>query len=127
VLPGAVGRGLTVVISPLLALIHDQLEILKAAKIPATSINSKLSDQERANIETALKLPEGPAFKFVYLTPEQCATGRTRELLKGISLKKFVRAVVVDEAHCISGKEITTILHEFFCKKHILNQFLYNF
>ncbi|GAU97429.1 hypothetical protein RvY_08728-1 [Ramazzottius varieornatus] len=101
-LPGAVGYGLSVVISPLLALIHDQLTVLNGQNIPATSINSTLSEAERAAIENGLKAPSGPTFKFLYLTPEQCATERTKTLLKALSAKKVVRGVVVDEAHCIS-------------------------
>ena len=104
VLPGSVGKGTTVVISPLLALITDQLEILKKANVPAISINSLLSDRERDDVEKAIGLPEGPAYKFLYLTPEQCATFRTKRLLQDLATRKFLRAVVIDEAHCISGK-----------------------
>ncbi|OQV18262.1 ATP-dependent DNA helicase Q5 [Hypsibius exemplaris] len=101
-LPGCVGKGTTVVISPLLALIQDQMEILKKVNVPAVSINSTLSDKERKEIEKKMQLPAGPAYKFLYLTPEQCATDRTRRLLGGLAKSRFLRAIVIDEAHCIS-------------------------
>lgn len=80
------------------------MQILNGANIPAISINSKLREEERTAIEKQLQLPEGPAYKFLFLTPEQCATLRTRQLLGTLSTRRVLRAVVIDEAHCISGK-----------------------
>ncbi|XP_055331999.1 LOW QUALITY PROTEIN: ATP-dependent DNA helicase Q5-like [Paramacrobiotus metropolitanus] len=101
-LPGAVGKGLSIVVSPLLALIHDQLTVLKNAKIPCTTINSKLNEKERVTVENDLKNSEGCPYKFLYLTPEQCATHRTRELITHLANMNILRAIVIDEAHCIS-------------------------
>lgn len=104
VLPGAIGKGLSIIISPLLALIQDQLAVLNGVKIPSITINSLISESDRKDIEAGLSRPEGPAYKFLFLTPEQCAVQRTRVLLQGLAERKAIRAIVVDEAHCISGK-----------------------
>src|SRR5262245_26925416 len=87
--------GLTVVVSPLIALMKDQVDAMDAAGVPATFLNSSLdSDQSRRR---SGQLDQG-IFKLLYVAPE-------RLMLSGFleSLKRWnVSLIAVDEAHCIS-------------------------
>ncbi len=94
-LPAVLLDGLTVVVSPLIALQHDQVEKLKKRGIVAAYINSTLEGAERAEMFARVK--EGGA-KLLYLSPEQLATDTLYEELDGIKVSLFA----VDEAHCIS-------------------------
>ena len=101
-LPAVVAEGkVTIVVSPLIALIKDQMEHLANRKIVAESINSKMGEKERRRVLDDLKL-KAPATRLLYVTPEQCATNTFRGLLEG--LVKFTKLgyFVVDEAHCVS-------------------------
>eukprot|EP00005_Dracoamoeba_jomungandri_P012296 CAMPEP_0174269640 /NCGR_PEP_ID=MMETSP0439-20130205/41718_1 /TAXON_ID=0 /ORGANISM="Stereomyxa ramosa, Strain Chinc5" /LENGTH=83 /DNA_ID=CAMNT_0015358517 /DNA_START=165 /DNA_END=413 /DNA_ORIENTATION=+ len=71
-LPGVINKGLTVVISPLLSLIQDQIAALKSLGITAHSINSTHSPDEIQNITQSIKkgVKRGEV-KFVYVTPER--------------------------------------------------------
>ena len=86
---------ITLVISPLIALMEDQVNHLNEAKIPATFINSSLSKEEREKREKGILENE---YKLVYSTPERLKQNKFIQLLNnaGVSL------VVIDEAHCIS-------------------------
>lgn len=94
-LPAVMLPGITVVISPLIALMKDQVEQLSAKGIAATYINSSISDSERA--ERQRQLREG-AFKLVYVAPERFKSPTFLEALAQLELALFA----VDEAHCIS-------------------------
>jgi len=87
--------GTTVVISPLIALMKDQVDQLTERGIRATVINSTLSVSELREAQEAIALGKT---EFVYTTPEQIAKGEFRTLLKQQPIDLFV----VDEAHCIS-------------------------
>ena len=86
---------LTVVISPLISLMKDQVDALTARGIPATLVNSTLSANEVAD---RLARAEHGEFKLLYLAPERFDVGSAAERLRnaGVSL------LAVDEAHCIS-------------------------
>ena len=87
--------GLTLVISPLIALMKDQVDALNRKGIPATFINSAIPAQEQ-NQRLAL-LVEGK-YKLVYVAPE-----RLRNVTFLRSLQKITLSLLaVDEAHCIS-------------------------
>ena len=94
-LPALVRPGLTVVVSPLIALMKDQVDALQAAGVAATFLNSSLATEEsRARLR---KLHNGE-FRLLYVAPE-------RLLLSGFldDLKRWnVNAFAIDEAHCIS-------------------------
>ena len=94
-LPAMARPGLSVVVSPLIALMKDQVDALTASGIPATFLNSSLaSGQSRPRLRG---LHQGE-FRLLYVAPE-------RLLLSGFleDLKRWnVRMVAVDEAHCIS-------------------------
>ncbi|MBE7556859.1 MAG: RecQ family ATP-dependent DNA helicase [Anaerolineales bacterium] len=94
-LPALLLPGLTLVISPLIALMKDQVESLTEAGLPATYINSSLPPQE-ANQRTRAVL-EGHV-KLLYIAPERL---RSRDFTRALARVK-VSLLAVDEAHCIS-------------------------
>jgi ATP-dependent DNA helicase RecQ len=85
----------TVVISPLIALMQDQVEGLRARGVDAAALTSALAASERATLVARIRTSPPP---ILYLSPEGLATGRIREMAPGIAPAR----VVVDEAHCIS-------------------------
>jgi len=92
----AVLRGeLTVVISPLIALMKDQVDGLKSCGIPAVQLNSSLSPDDIREAERAL---HAGTVRLLYASPERMATGSFRNLLKHLGVRTFA----IDEAHCIS-------------------------
>src|SRR5215471_14725997 len=94
-LPALVRPGLTVVISPLIALMKDQVDALTASDIPATFLNSSLAAGES---RPRLRGLHNGEFRLLYVAPE-------RLMLSGFleDLKRWnVSAIAVDEAHCIS-------------------------
>ncbi|NOK06065.1 MULTISPECIES: ATP-dependent DNA helicase RecQ [Myxococcus] len=94
-LPATLLPGLTLVVSPLIALMKDQVEQLTARGIPATFINSSLSDLERAERMRKLRAHE---YKLLYVAPERF---RSQSFLETVSALG-VDLLAVDEAHCIS-------------------------
>src|SRR4029079_16226597 len=94
-LPALILEGVTLVVSPLIALMKDQVDALQARALPATFINSSISDTEqRARID-ALRRRE---HKLVYVAPERFRSSRFNSALQQIPISLFA----VDEAHCIS-------------------------
>ena len=87
--------GLGVVVSPLIALMKDQVDALRQAGVRAAALNSRLSPGETAEIERAVR---NGALDLVYVSPERLVTPRCLELFSGCRLALFA----VDEAHCIS-------------------------
>jgi len=94
-LPALMQRGLTVVVSPLIALMKDQVDGLLAAGIPATFLNSSLAPEEARERMRGL---DGGVYKLLYVAPERLALAGMRESLDAWDVRRFV----VDEAHCIS-------------------------
>src|ERR1043166_2035665 len=94
-LPALMFEGATLVVSPLIALMKDQVDALKARDLPATFINSSLPEREQWSRIDALRRGE---FKLVYIAPERFRSSRFLEALNSISISLFA----VDEAHCIS-------------------------
>ena len=100
-LPAILSNGLTLVFSPLIALINDQITQLKRKGISAESLNSKTSSKERTFIINDL-MSNSPTIKLLYVTPEMAATSNFQTILhKLFKLKKLSR-FAVDEAHCVS-------------------------
>ncbi len=96
-LPALVRPGLTVVISPLIALMKDQVDQLRANGVAATFLNSSLSEKERKARWRGLHQGE---FKLLYLSPERLMIGEGSLF---DALRQWnVQQVAVDEAHCIS-------------------------
>jgi ATP-dependent DNA helicase RecQ len=93
--PALLLRGPTVVVSPLISLMKDQVDALERAGIPATFINSTLATGER---EARLARVERGEVKLLYVAPERFEVPGFRERLRAIG----VPLLAVDEAHCIS-------------------------
>ena len=94
-LPALVLEGVTLVISPLIALMKDQVDGLQKAGIPATFINSSISQAETMSRLEAVKLGQ---YKLLYIAPERFYSSDFLAALKNIKVSLFA----VDEAHCIS-------------------------
>jgi ATP-dependent DNA helicase RecQ len=98
-LPALLLPGLTVVISPLIALMQDQVERLRANGIPATFINSSLSAAERSAREYAAV---NGRLKLLYVAPERLMTSDFLALLERAEANIGLSLLAVDEAHCVS-------------------------
>src|ERR1041385_4723374 len=94
-LPAMLLDGVTLVVSPLIALMKDQVDALQARGLPATFINSSISEPEqRARIDSLRRREH----KLVYVAPERFRSSRFNAALQQIPISLFA----VDEAHCIS-------------------------
>eukprot|EP00064_Thunnus_orientalis_P005222 superscaffoldBa00000501_g5236 len=100
-LPAMLAEGITLVISPLIALIQDQVDHLKDLNIPACSINSKLPAGERRMILADLE-SSSPKLKLLYITPEMVASPSFQPCLTGLCSRNLLSYLAVDEAHCVS-------------------------
>jgi len=98
-LPALLLPGLTIVVSPLIALMQDQVERLRANGIPATFINSSLSVGERTSRELAVLNGE---LKLLYVAPERLLTDSFLTLLDQVEERVGLSLLAVDEAHCVS-------------------------
>jgi ATP-dependent DNA helicase RecQ len=94
-IPAVLFEGLTIVVSPLIALMKDQVEALERARIRATYINSLLDYRE--TVDRIEKARNG-WFRLMYVAPERFENAGFIERMRGISIALFA----VDEAHCIS-------------------------
>lgn len=92
-LPAVMLRGTCIVISPLIALMHDQLRAAEAVGIHAATLTS--ADTNRA--ETVERLRSGQ-LDLLYIAPERASTADLRELLREVQIALFA----IDEAHCVS-------------------------
>jgi ATP-dependent DNA helicase RecQ len=93
--PGLAKDGLCLVISPLIALMKDQVENLRKKNITAFAIYSGMKRTEVMNV---LKVATNSNCKFLYVSPERLETSLFKEYLPGMD----VNLIAVDEAHCIS-------------------------
>ncbi|NWY60742.1 RECQ5 helicase, partial [Chionis minor] len=100
-LPAVLAVGITIVISPLIALIQDQVDHLLALKIKACSLNSKLSAQEKKTILADLA-SEKPQVKLLYITPEMAAASSFQPTLNSLVSRNLLSYLIIDEAHCVS-------------------------
>ena len=98
-LPALLLPGLTVVISPLIALMRDQVERLEANGIPATFVNSSLPPAERARREQATVRGD---YKLLYVSPERLLGESFLALLDRVVAGPGIALFAVDEAHCVS-------------------------
>lgn len=94
-LPSLVLPGLTLVISPLIALMDDQVAKARALKWPVTCVHSGISRLDR---EKRLRQVGEGKIKLLYVTPERFRSAEFLELLKSVKIS----LLAVDEAHCIS-------------------------
>lgn len=94
-LPAVLSPDVTLVVSPLLALMKDQVDALVAKEIPAARLDSTLSVEEYSNILSRARRGD---LKLLYVAPERFQNERFRQSLQDLSIGLFA----VDEAHCVS-------------------------
>lgn len=87
--------GLTIVISPLISLMKDQVDDLNARGIPAAAYNSSMDYCDRTRIESELK--DG-SLRLLFISPEKCMQANFLDSLRGAP----IHLIAIDEAHCIS-------------------------
>ena len=93
--PAVLRGGTTVVVSPLIALMKDQVDGLRACGIRAAQIDSSLTSSERADTEFGLERGE---LRLLFISPERMATPDFQRLIQRAGVRNFA----IDEAHCIS-------------------------
>ena len=94
-LPAIQFRGLTLVVSPLIALMKDQVDGLKANGVPAGLLNSTLSPDESAEVQDQARRGE---LKMLYVAPERLTLPGFQRFLRSLEIS----LIAIDEAHCIS-------------------------
>ncbi len=94
-IPAMIRKGVAVVISPLIALMQDQVQALRQNGIRAAFLNSSLSIQEAQQVQNDVRTG---ALDLLYVAPERLLTESFQALLQGLPLSLFA----IDEAHCVS-------------------------
>ncbi|WP_444436650.1 DNA helicase RecQ [Pseudomonas sp. A6] len=93
--PALLREGLTVVVSPLIALMEDQVATLDELGVPVAALNSSLSPEAQRDIAARLQRGE---IKLLYLAPERLVQPRMLDFLQRLNVGLFA----IDEAHCVS-------------------------
>ncbi|WP_108461116.1 DNA helicase RecQ [Devosia naphthalenivorans] len=94
-IPAICRPGVGIVISPLIALMRDQVEALRQAGVAAAALNSSLTPEESTAVRRQLRAGE---LDLLYVAPERVATSGFANMLSGIEIALFA----IDEAHCVS-------------------------
>jgi ATP-dependent DNA helicase RecQ len=97
--PALVRRGTGLVVSPLIALMHDQVDALRAVGVRAEFLNSTQSIDERRGVEQALLAGE---VDLIYIAPERLSNDSVRHLLDRVAAGPGISVFAIDEAHCVS-------------------------
>ncbi|WP_348751560.1 DNA helicase RecQ [uncultured Aquincola sp.] len=93
------GHGVAVVVSPLIALMHDQVGALEEAGVHAAFLNSTLSSEEAQNVERELR---SGRLVMLYAAPERLLTPRFLAMLDSLNERGLLSLFAIDEAHCVS-------------------------
>lgn len=96
-IPALIFKGITIVVSPLISLMQDQVSSLKENGVPAEFLNSSLEFSEY--LETVKKLKDGE-IKIVYVSPEGLASDKMIGIFHECSMP--INCITIDEAHCVS-------------------------
>ena len=120
-IPALLRRGVGIVVSPLIALMHDQVAALREAGVKAAYLNSSLTGSEAAAIERGLFNQE---YDLIYVAPERLVLPRFLSLLQSVEEGPGLALFAIDEAHCVSqwGHDFRpeyiqlSVLHERFPK-----------
>lgn len=96
-IPALIFNGITIVVSPLISLMQDQVSSLKENGVPAEFLNSSLEFSEY--LETVKKLKNGE-IKIVYVSPEGLASDKMMGIFHECSMP--INCITIDEAHCVS-------------------------
>jgi ATP-dependent DNA helicase RecQ len=98
-LPALILDGCAIVVSPLIALMQDQVRALSTFGVAANFLNSSQSREEQTRVENALSQGE---LKLLYVAPERLTTPYFLSLLDALHAKRRVSLFAIDEAHCVS-------------------------
>ncbi|WP_137919413.1 DNA helicase RecQ [Hydrogenophaga sp. 2FB] len=93
------GQGVTIVVSPLIALMHDQVGALLEAGVAAAFLNSSLSSEDAQRVEKQMLRGE---ITMIYAAPERLTTPRFLALLDSLHERGKLSLFAIDEAHCVS-------------------------
>jgi ATP-dependent DNA helicase RecQ len=93
------GKGVCIVVSPLIALMHDQVGALDEVGVPAAFLNSSLDSQQAGEVEQRMLRGE---LALLYVAPERLNTPRFLALLQCLYEQKLLSLFAIDEAHCVS-------------------------
>jgi ATP-dependent DNA helicase RecQ len=94
-IPALCRPGVAIVISPLIALMRDQVEALRQAGVAAAALNSSLSPEDARTVREQL---QSGALKLLYVAPERLTTPGFQSMLQDVTISLFA----IDEAHCVS-------------------------
>ncbi|WP_228151663.1 DNA helicase RecQ [Pseudazoarcus pumilus] len=98
-IPALLREGTAIVVSPLIALMQDQVSALREAGVAAAYLNSSQSAEEMATITQALLAGE---LDLLYVAPERLLAARTLGLLERLRDQRRITLFAIDEAHCVS-------------------------
>lgn len=102
-LPACIEEGVSIVIMPLVSLIHDQMMFLENLGIPVLLLSASVTPRQIKDAVSKIVHQSNDAPKLVYLTPEKLSkSNATHDALKEIYQARLLNRIIIDEAHCVS-------------------------
>ena len=99
-IPAIISKGVTIVVTPLLAPMDDQVKRLREQKMSVAYINSVMPEEEKDNVLHCL-LQESIKYDVLYITPEALLTSQFQKVVERISKAGNLSRIIADEAHCV--------------------------